>query len=140
MWLDHVIVMCFLYCHTHNTPVLSHTHTLSRYEKRRVLIRSGHLPLYCYFLFSGSVFVNIQEEDKSSGKKYYRTAAVLKQGTVFGVSVCVCLCVSACICAGYMCGNIQIAMYYPPPFPVCAGDRCNPQDASHCHHFSQREH
>lgn len=39
--------------------------------------------------------MNIEEEDKSSGKKYYRTAAVLKRGAVFGVSneraLCVCV-------------------------------------------------
>ena len=56
-----------------------------RYEKQRVLIRTGHLSQFTYLLFSGSVFVNIEENDSENGKKYYRTAAVLGKGTVFGV-------------------------------------------------------
>ena len=50
-----------------------------------MLIRTGHLSQYTYLLFSGSVFVNIEEKDPTNGKKYYRTAAVLGKGTVFGV-------------------------------------------------------
>ena len=50
-----------------------------------MLIRTGHLSQFTYLLFSGSVFVNIEENDLENGKKYYRTAAVLGKGTVFGV-------------------------------------------------------
>ena len=52
-----------------------------------MLIRTGHLSQYTYLLFSGSIFVNIEESDPTNGKKYYRTAAVLGKGTVFGVSL-----------------------------------------------------
>lgn len=35
---------------------------------------------------SGSVFVNIEEKNKTNGKKFIRTAAVLDRGSLFGVS------------------------------------------------------
>ena len=56
------------------------------YEKQRILIRSGHTSVFAYLLMSGSVFVNIEEKNKTNGKKYIRTAAVLGRGSLFGVS------------------------------------------------------
>ena len=58
-----------------------------RYEKRRVLIRAGHWGDMCYLLYSGSVFVNIEEKASKTGKIYTKTKCVLQPGSVFGVSV-----------------------------------------------------
>ena len=57
-----------------------------RYEKRRVLIRAGQWGNSCYFLYSGSVFVNIEEKASKTGKMYTKTKCVLSPGSVFGVS------------------------------------------------------
>ena len=59
---------------------------LHSYEKQRILIRSGHTSVFAYLLMSGSVFVNIEEKNKTNGKKYIRMAAVLGRGSLFGVS------------------------------------------------------
>ena len=64
-----------------------HVCLLCRYEKQRILIRSGHRPIFAYLLMSGSVFVNIEEKNKTNGKKFIRTAAVLEKGSLFGVSL-----------------------------------------------------
>ena len=39
-----------------------------------------------YFIFSGSVFVNIEEYHKKTGKNVWRTTTVLGRGECFGVS------------------------------------------------------
>ena len=59
---------------------------LHSYEKQRILIRSGHTSVFAYLLMSGQMFVNIEEKNKTNGKKYIRTAAVLGRGSLFGVS------------------------------------------------------
>jgi len=57
-----------------------------RYEKRRVLLRAGHPGNSCYFIYSGSVFVNIEEKASKTGKMYTKTLCVLPCGSMCGVS------------------------------------------------------
>ena len=58
---------------------------MTRYEKRRTLLRAGHPGMMFYLLFSGSVFVNIEEKATKTGKVYTRTECVLPRGSMFGV-------------------------------------------------------
>ena len=61
-------------------------------DKRHVLLKAGHRGVCCYFIFSGSLFVNIQEQEDDSeggsgtGRSYYRTLCVLRTGDLVGVS------------------------------------------------------
>ena len=40
------------------------------FEKGRVVIRQGDIGFNFYFILSGSVFVEMQEEDQKTGKKH----------------------------------------------------------------------
>ena len=53
----------------------------------RVILRKGHIGHNFYFIYSGSVFVNIEETD-NAGEMFSKTEAVLSKGDSFGVSVC----------------------------------------------------
>ena len=50
----------------------------------RVVLRQGHVGQNFYFLFNGSVFVNIDDVD-AKGNKFSKTEAVLGRGDSFGV-------------------------------------------------------
>ncbi|CAD5112445.1 DgyrCDS1667 [Dimorphilus gyrociliatus] len=49
----------------------------------RTILRRGHVGQNFYFIFSGSVFVNV-EETNSKGQTFYKTEVVLKRGESFG--------------------------------------------------------
>ena len=51
----------------------------------RVILRKGHIGVNFYFIYSGSVFINV-EETSSTGAKFVRTETVLHHGDSFGVS------------------------------------------------------
>ena len=55
-------------------------------DERQVILKAGHPSYFSYLLISGSVFVNIIDEDPNTGKKCYRTTRVLQEGALFGVS------------------------------------------------------
>ena len=57
-----------------------------RVKSGRVILRRGHVGFNYYFIYSGSVFVNI-EDINIEGKKFDRTVAVLVRGDAFGVSL-----------------------------------------------------
>jgi len=59
--------------------------TFVRYEKRRVLLRTGHPGQSFYFIYSGSAFVNIEEKASRTGKMYTKTQCVLPRGSICGV-------------------------------------------------------
>ena len=50
----------------------------------RTILRKGHIGQNFYFVFSGSVFVNVEEEGPD-GKRLIRTDAILTKGDSFGV-------------------------------------------------------
>lgn len=54
-----------------------------RVKSGRVILRRGHVGFNYYFIYSGSVFVNI-EDINIEGKKFDRTVAVLVRGDAFG--------------------------------------------------------
>ena len=54
-------------------------------EPGRVILRRGHVGFNFYFIFSGSVFVNI-EDINIEGKRFEKTETVLARGDSFGVS------------------------------------------------------
>ena len=47
-------------------------------------MKRGHPAEFCYIIFSGSVFVNIQDQDKD-GRSFTRTECVMGEGSLFGV-------------------------------------------------------
>ena len=54
-------------------------------DQRRVIARVGDKGHFCYMVFSGSLFVNIQEKDEITGKHCYKTKTILTEGNLFGV-------------------------------------------------------
>ena len=56
-------------------------------DKRTVLVRAGDKGYFCYLVFSGSVFVNIQRADELTGIEQYKTKDILREGSLFGVGV-----------------------------------------------------
>jgi hypothetical protein len=56
-----------------------------RVDERRVILRRGHIGQHFYFIYSGSVFVNVQEEN-GQGEKFLKTEVVFSKGDSFGVS------------------------------------------------------
>ncbi|CAH1790272.1 unnamed protein product [Owenia fusiformis] len=54
-----------------------------RVEPERVILRRGHTGIYFYFIFSGSVFINIQHFDQH-GNTFSKTERVLTRGDSFG--------------------------------------------------------
>ena len=57
-----------------------------RVEHPRVILRKGHTGLSFYFIFSGSVFVNVEELLLKTGHVMWHTAITLQRGDSFGVS------------------------------------------------------
>lgn len=57
----------------------------TRIEPMRVILRQGHIGHNFYFIYSGSVFVNINDVN-DSGVKFSRTEVILTKGDSFGVT------------------------------------------------------
>nr|KAI8768552.1 cyclic nucleotide-binding domain-containing protein 2 [Biomphalaria glabrata] len=57
--------------------------TLERVEEGRVVLKSGHVGINFYFIYSGSVFVN-SEDVTVDGNRFMRTVALLCRGDSFG--------------------------------------------------------
>lgn len=55
-----------------------------RYEKERVILKAGHIPYYCYLIFSGSVHVKIAKSTDGVKVPSY-TQSILRKGAIFGV-------------------------------------------------------
>jgi len=55
-------------------------------EHPRVVLRKGHVGVGFYFIFSGSVFVNVEELLTKTGHVMWHTAITLQRGDSFGVS------------------------------------------------------
>ena len=56
-----------------------------RVEHPRVVLRKGHVGVCFYFIFSGSVFVNVEELLTKTGHVMWHTAITLHRGDSFGV-------------------------------------------------------
>ena len=56
-------------------------------ERPRVVLRKGHIGVSFYFIFSGSVFVNVEEFLERTGHVMWRTAVILERGDSFGVGL-----------------------------------------------------
>lgn len=54
------------------------------FEKGRVIIRQGDIGFSFYFILSGSVLVEVQEEDQVTGKKHNQIVGELEEGAAFG--------------------------------------------------------
>ena len=54
-------------------------------EHPRVVLRKGHIGVSFYFIFSGSVFVNVEELLTKTGHVMWHTAITLNRGDSFGV-------------------------------------------------------
>lgn len=52
----------------------------------RIVLRRGHVGHNFYFVYSGSLFVNVQDTD-SEGNPFIKTEAILGRGDSFGVSI-----------------------------------------------------
>ncbi|XP_076437211.1 cyclic nucleotide-binding domain-containing protein 2-like [Babylonia areolata] len=52
-------------------------------EETRIVLRRGHIGHNFYFIYSGSVFVNVQDID-SDGEPFIKTEAILAHGDSFG--------------------------------------------------------
>ena len=50
----------------------------------RVILRKGHIGVNFYFIYSGSVFINV-EDTTPQGKTFVKTEATLGLGDSFGV-------------------------------------------------------
>lgn len=57
-----------------------------RVEHPRVVLRKGHIGVSFYFIFAGSVFVNVEELLTKTGHVMWHTAITLYRGDSFGVS------------------------------------------------------
>lgn len=64
------------------------TISLHRVEHPRVVLRKGHIGVSFYFIFSGSVFVNVEELLTKTGHVMWHTAITLHRGDSFGVITC----------------------------------------------------
>ena len=51
-----------------------------------MILRRGHVGQHFYFIYSGSVFVNVEDEN-SNGDKFTKTEVVFSKGDSFGVSI-----------------------------------------------------
>ena len=56
----------------------------SSVSENRVIVRRGHVGIHFYFVYSGSVFVNVLDVD-NKGNTFVRTENVLGKGDCFGV-------------------------------------------------------
>ena len=54
------------------------------FERGRVVIRQGDIGFNFYFIISGSVLVEVQEEDQTTGKKHNMVVGELGSGAAFG--------------------------------------------------------
>ena len=61
------------------------SYALFRVAERRVILRQGHVGQNFYLVYSGSVFVNV-DDVTSSGDRFTKTEAVLSRGDSFGVN------------------------------------------------------
>ena len=66
-------------CDIYNNTLCCSVHS------QRIVIREGHIGQNFYFVYSGSVFVNVTESSPD-GKPFVKTEAVLSKGDSFGVS------------------------------------------------------
>ena len=53
----------------------------------RIILRQGHVGINFYFLYAGSVFVNIDDTD-IQGNHFVKTEVILNKGDSFGVTEC----------------------------------------------------
>ena len=51
-----------------------------------MVLRKGHIGVSFYFIFSGSVFVNVEELLVKTGHVMWHTTVTLQRGDSFGVS------------------------------------------------------
>ncbi|KAJ7374066.1 hypothetical protein OS493_009397 [Desmophyllum pertusum] len=58
--------------------------TYLKVEHPRVVLRKGHIGVSFYFIFSGSVFVNVEELLTKTGHVMWHTAITLNRGDSFG--------------------------------------------------------
>lgn len=58
---------------------------ITRYGRRRVVIRKGHPGFSFYFLFSGMAGVTLEEDEMNAFVK--KEVNILKKGASFGVSL-----------------------------------------------------
>ena len=58
--------------------------TVTRVSCQRVLLRRGHVGQFYYIVYSGSVFVNVQDT-RADGQVFHKTQAILTKGDAFGV-------------------------------------------------------
>ncbi len=56
------------------------------FEEGRVIIREGHIGQKFYMVYSGSVFVNVNDKSPS-GTLFVKNEAVLSKGDSFGASI-----------------------------------------------------
>ena len=68
----------------HMMIIIFETHC--RCSKGRVIVRQGHVGYNFYFIFSGSVFVQVDVLDTASGITTTNNVNTLGRGTCFGVS------------------------------------------------------
>ena len=59
----------------------------SRCERGRVVLREGHRGESFYFIYSGSVFVQVDLIDPITGRKTSSVENVIQRGASFGVSI-----------------------------------------------------
>ena len=59
-----------------------------RCDKGRVVLRQGHAGHYFYFIFSGSVFIQIDLYDARTGQTTPSTENIIRTGESFGVRCC----------------------------------------------------
>ena len=57
-----------------------------RIKYPRVILRKGHVGQAFYFIFSGSVFINIEGLHVETNEVVYKTVSILQRGDAFGVS------------------------------------------------------
>lgn len=78
-------VPSYYYIHIYFFCNQSYPIFLHRVEHPRVVLRKGHIGVSFYFIFSGSVFVNVEELLTKTGHVMWHTAITLNRGDSFGV-------------------------------------------------------
>lgn len=53
-------------------------------DSMRIILRKGHIGLNFYFIYSGSVFINVDDVN-AKGESFVKTEVVLSRGDAFGV-------------------------------------------------------
>lgn len=59
--------------------------SITSVQSGRVILRIGHVGQNFFFIYSGSAFVNV-EDQTSSGEVFLKTQVVFSKGDSFGVS------------------------------------------------------